>query len=398
MTPSRIDGLRLAGAAAALSLLALTPGRLGAQTPFTAVGLGYPVPAEDGRSAAMGGSNVALLGGTATASNPADLAPVSRLLMNVTLAPERVDLNAGGGEAQRFGHTRVSLMRVILPVGRDWTLSAAVKPILDQDWEVLIQDTLSVGGDRFPFSERRRSNGGASALEVSGARRLGPVSVGISVERVLGGLEQSFRRRFEQDTASDGGASVPENVRARGVWDYEGWRFRAGASLQLGERARIGGVASWSGELGATPRGPVDRRTFDLPGSVEVGASARPVDDLVVALTGGWNGWSGASDDLRDVEARDVRWGGAGAELSGVGLGPATLRLRAGARVAELPFVPEGGEQATERGLTLGVGAVAGAGRGLVDLALEFGERGDVEEVGLAETYRRATLSFTLRP
>lgn len=397
MSPPRRIGHRIAAVAVLCLLATVAPARLSAQTPFTAVGLGYPVQTDDARSSAMGGAGVALLGGTASAANPADLALVPGLLMNVTAAPERVDLDTGG-RTQSFGHTRFSMMRVIVPVGRDWAISGAVKPILDQDWEIVIRDTLTVAGDRFPFSERRRSSGGAAAVELSGARQMGPVSLGISAERLVGGLEQSFRRRFERDTAAGGSGGVPENVRARGVWDYGGWRLRAGASLRIGDRARVGGVAGWAGELDARPLGPAESRTFDLPASLELGASVRATDDLVVGVNGGWRGWSSASADVREARALDTRWGGVGVELSGVRLGPASLRLRGGARMAELPFAPAGAEQATERGVTLGVGAVAGPGRGLVDLALEFGSRGDVEEVGLAERYRRFTASFTLRP
>lgn len=389
---------RLALAAAVCSLAALIAARPGpAQVPFTAVGLGYPVPAEDARSAAMGGAGVSLLGGTASAVNPADLALVSGPMMNMTAAPERVELSAGS-ETLDFGHTRFSMLRVVIPVGRDWALSGAVKPLLDQDWEILVSDTLSVGNENFPFQERRRSSGGATALELSGARELGPVSVGVSAERVLGGLEQSFRRRFEQDTAGGDVAAPPTNVRSRGTWEYSGWRIRAGASLQLSDRARVGGVATWAGDLEAEPRGPAETREFDLPTSLELGASVRPTDELIVSLNGGWSGWSSAAEDFREVQALDTRWGGVGLELAGARVGPVALRLRGGARIAELPFAPEGGEQAVERSLTFGVGAVAGQGRGLVDLALELGSRGDVQDVGIEESYRRITLSFTLRP
>lgn len=401
MSPRRsaLSGLCLTVLAACVA--GTSPDRLDAQTPFTAVGLGYPVPADDARSAAMGGVGVALLGGTVSASNPADLSVLPGLLMNVTAAPEKVELDMGRDVEQSFGHTRFSMMRVVVPVGRDWTLSGAVKPLLDQDWEVLITDTLSVDGDKFPFRERRRSNGGTAAVELSGARRIGPLSLGLSAERVVGGVEQSFRRRFDVDTAGAGGGgdgAVPQNVRARGAWDYGGWRFRAGASVQLSDRARVGGVATWAGELDAEPRGPSERREFDLPASVELGASVQAAENVVVGVNGGWSGWSATDADLREGQALDTRWGGVGAELSGVRLGPASLRLRGGARVAELPFAPGGAEQATERGITLGVGAVAGPGRGRVDLSLEFGSRGDVDEVGLAEQYRRFTASFTLRP
>lgn len=395
-TRARLPGLRLLLPSVLLLLLAL-PGAGGAQVPFTAVGLGYPVPPTDGRSAALGGASVGLVGGTAAARNPADLALFRNAVLSVSVAPEEVDL-LSGGESQSFGQSRFSVLRVAVPLGSRWSISGAFKSELDQDWEILVRDTLNASGNRFPFEERRRSTGGLGAFEFSIARSLGDLSVAVSGERMLGGLDQSFRRRFEPDSTGGTVVAPPGNVASRARWEYAGWRVRAGASFQVGDRARLGATASWATEMEAEPKGDAETREFDLPRRLEAGASVLPTEDLLVTASAGWSGWSEMDADLRDVGAEDTRWVGAGVELRSLSVGPVPLQVRAGGRLAELPFVPGGGEQATERSLSVGLGVQAARGRGLVDAALQIGSRGDVRDVGLEEDFRRLTLSFTLVP
>lgn len=390
----RTRALRLVAPWVVLLVLAL-PRAGDAQVPFTALGLGYPVPPADGRSAALGGASIGLLGGTVGARNPADLALVRSVVLNVSASPEEVDLLAGG-ETRTFGQTRFSILRVTVPVGDRWTISGAFKSELDQDWEILVRDTLATSDNRFPFEERRRSSGGLGAFEFSLARRVGDLSVAVSGERLLGGLDQSFRRRFEPDSTDGTVVSPPDGVSSRARWEYAGWRVRAGASVRLAGRARLGATASWATDMEAEPKGDAESRRFDLPRSVEAGASVEPTDDLVVTASAGWAGWSVTDADLRDVGAEDTRWVGAGVELRSLAVGPLPVLLRGGARAADLPFVPEGGEQATERSLSFGLGTRAAGGRAHVDAALEIGTRGDVEDVGLEEDFRRFTISFTL--
>ena len=387
---ARAGGLLAAGL---LALLVAVPAR--GQTPLTGTGLGYPVAPADARAAAVGGVAGSLPGGSLSATNPASLTTFRQLTLGFTLSPEAVDVDVSqSAPAQSTGRSRFTVARAVVPFG-DWRIGAGFTPELDQDWRVSRDDTLTFGGQRFPFRERRVSDGGLSAANVSVARRIGPVSVGVGADRLTGSLERSFRRSFSPDTlASDGGLS---DVGAAGSWAYSGWRARGGLGVSLGNVGHLGVSGALTGDLTAEPDGPAEVRTYDFPASLSASASVRPLDGVLLTGGGGWTGWSSVDGDLREGRAEDTRWAGAGVELSDVEIGPLTVPLRLGARMRELPFAREGMDQITERALTGGFSVLGAGGQASVGVAMEVGTRGDVADAGIAEDFRRFHFTLQIR-
>lgn len=386
----------LLASAAALLVIAALPSPTPAQTPATAVGLGYPVDPVDARAAALGGVGMALPGGSLSGRNPAALTEFQRLSLGFTLAPEEVQVDVSeSAPTQEVGRSRFSGARVVVPFG-EWRVGAGFSPELDQDWRVTLEDTLRVSDERFPFRERRVSDGGLSSANLSLARRIGPLSVGVGADRLTGSLARSFRRTFRRDSLSGGPATGLGDVRAAGAWSYSGWRARGGVGLQAGAAkvAVAGGVA---GDLTAEPAGPAETRTYDYPASLSAAASVWLGDGFLLTGGGGWTGWSSVNDGLRQGRAEDVRWAGGGLELSDVQVGPVTVPLRLGARVRELPFAREGRDQMTERAVTAGLSVLGGGGQAALGLSAALGTRGDVADAGLAEDFRRFHLTLEIR-
>lgn len=382
--------------AAVVAALAAAPAP--AQTPITGSGLGYPVAPVDARAAGVGGTGGALPGGSLATRNPAALTAFQRLTLGFTLSPEAVDVDVSdSAPSQAAGRSRFGVARVVVPFG-DWRVGAGFSPELDQDWRVTLEDTLNFGGQRFPFRERRVSDGGLSAANLSLARQIGPVSVGVGGDRLTGSLERSFRRSFTTDTAEGGGETGGgglSDVGASGSWAYGGWRAHGGLGVSIGDAARLNVAGAVSGELTADPDGGADERTYDYPASVSASASVRPVEGLLVTGGGGWTGWSSMDGDLRQGRAEDTRWAGGGVELTDVQVGPLATPLRLGGRVRELPFARGGRAQVTERAVTAGFGILGAGGQASLEFALEVGTRGDVADAGIAEDFRR--LHFTLQ-
>lgn len=387
MTSRRLPALLLAAA-----LFVLLPGSGTAQTPFTAVGLGYPSPPVDARAAGLGGVGVGLLEGTFTIRNPADLVTFPEPSLAVTAAPEGVTLTGPDGESDA-DRSRFNVIRAVVPLG-EWAAAAGFGSYLDQDWSFRRRDTVSLSTGRFPFEELRENDGGVSTIDLSVARRIGPLSVGLSGQRLSGNLRQLLDRRFE--ISVDSAVQAPVRVEQQTLWSYEGWQLTVGAGLQLGERIRVSGSYSLSTELDAESDSLGRRRTFDLPTQIAVGASARPGDDWLLTAGGGWASWSDVEDDLTNAEATDVAWGGAGVEFRGWSLGSLPLELRAGGRFAELPFRLPGRESAEEQALTFGLGSSFASGRTELDLGFEVGSRGDFETTGTEESFTRFTLTATV--
>ncbi len=378
---------------AALGALLLAACAVGveAQAPITAVGLGYRVDPIDGRAAALGGTGIGLLGGSFSIRNPADLTQHEHPGFGLSFSGESVTLRSDGGDLDT-GRERFTTIRALVPFS-DWAASVAFGGAFDQDWAARFRDTLLLADGRVPFEEAREHDGGISAIDVSLARRFGALSVGISGQRLTGSLRQSFVRTFEAPL--DGAPALANTAGAQSV-SYGAWRLRGGATLAVGERLLFSAVVGHGGKLEAeSTDSVVVLAEVDLPTTFEAGASARLTDRVLVTAAGGWVGWAVAGD-LSDASSHDVTWYGGGVEYDGLSLLGGELPVRLGARRADLPF-SMGSEPIGERAVTGGFGWIFRQGQAAVDLGFEFGSRGDLDSDGLEESFRRLTLSFTLR-
>lgn len=385
---------RRAGAVilACVATLALAPDRAAAQTPTTSLGLGYPVSAVDARGAAMGGVGIGLLGGTFSDRNPADLTAFEVATLSFTGSPQHVSLQ--GFSQGTTSRSEIPVLGLVVPVG-GWAFGVQASSYLDQDWAVRLQDTLSATSGEFPYTERREHDGGVSAIDFSVARSIGPLSLGVTYGRLVGNLRESFARRFEASV--DSSAPAPSPVTDDAQWSYSGWHVRAGGGLQIGDRIRVGGAYTWAGDLHATRDSVGTFHRFPLPDSWAVGASARPLGDLLLSVGGGWRGWSSADASLSGTRARDVHWVGAGVEFSGLDLASFPLFLRAGAHYRQLPFWRPGLQALNERSVSLGGGIAFAGDRAVLDGSVEIGRRGDRATSGIEERFERFVLTVSLR-
>jgi hypothetical protein len=141
------------------------------------------------------------------------------------------------------------------------------------------------------------------------------------------------------------------------------------------------------------------RSEFDLPGEVILGAAWQPSPGLVA--TAGYRRSSWSSFDPEGVD--NVGFGdaievGGGVEYSSAVeramiLGP-QAPLRVGYRWRRLPLEIEG-EPVTEWVASLGYGrTLGGAGRSGVDVVIEYGQRGSLDDHGLEESFLRLGVGF----
>jgi hypothetical protein len=379
-----------------LGLALLGGGRpaYGQAVPATALGLGYPTPPLDARAAALGGVGVGLLGGTVSVRNPADLIEFGVPVLSATIGPQSVTLEGKGLAPTHVGRSTFPVLGIAVPIS-GFAFGIGVGSELDQDWSLRFEDTLAASSGIFPYVDRREHNGGVSSIDLAVARRIGPVSLGFAYDRLVGSLRETFTRTFQ--VGADTTLSAPATVFDETSWRYHGSRFRAGAGIALGGRVRVSGVYAWSGSLTAEEDSIGTVQRFQMPDWFAVGASVRPLDHLLVTAGGGWTGWSGANRQLGNGRARDVRWGGGGVEFTGAEIGPFPLALRAGGHYAQLPFWNAGNQPLNEKAVSVGVGTRFAADRGRLDLSFEVGKRGDASTTGTAESFRRLTLTFTLR-
>lgn len=374
-------------------LAAVLPAALEAQTPVTDLGLGYPVPSLDARAAALGGSGMGLFGGSFSSRNPADLTVFSNPAIGATLAPESVKLKTIDGE-RSTGRSRFVVMQGVLPY-RNWSFGLNVSSELDQDWDVVLSDTLRTGFGKYPYFERRQHDGGVSAVGISAARRLGPLSLGVEGNVLTGNLRQVFRRTFDPEVSDPtnqiGGAFGDSR------WAFSGWRFRAGLTGRVGRRGIVSAAVTTYTQLEAqkdTFGIAVGTQKFDMPFEISVGGSVLLTQRLMLTAAGGWKGWSATDFRSLETESADVTWAGGGLEYVGVRLLGLPVPLRVGYRYTDLPFHETGLVQLSEQAVTFGFGARIAGGRAVMDMGVEIGSRGDLATTGAEESFQRISLSL----
>jgi len=373
----------------AVALIASGPAR--AQTPITAAGLGYRIAPLDGRSAALGGTGLGLLGGTFSLVNPADLRAHLEPGFGLAFSGESVSLKGGPGPLDS-GRERFTVIRAVVPFDA-WAVGLAFGGEFDQDWAVRFQDTLVLSDGKVPFEEARERDGGISSIDVSVARQLGPISLGVSAQRLNGSVRQTFSRDFE--LSPDGAPQLSPTGDAERL-SYRAWRFKAGGAVTLGDRLMLSAVASFDGTLTSEPEDSTSATTtVDLPKSIQVGGSARLAQGLIVAASGGWAEWSVAGT-VEDAIGHDITWMGAGLEYQRLRLLGGDLPVRVGVRRGELPFSLTA-DAIEETALSFGFGWRFRNGLAVLSTAFEIGSRGDLAVDGLEESFTRATISFELR-
>lgn len=386
-------GAARAGAAMLWLALAGTVEPALAQTPVTSLGLGYPVPALDGRAAALGGGGSGLLGGTFSSRNPADLLLFRAPALGATLAPEGVTVKTPGGD-QSSSRSRLAVLQAALPL-RQWSFGFNISDELDQDWDVLLTDTLSTSFGDYPFLEQRRHDGGLSSVGVSAARRIGPIGLGVEGSVLTGQLRQVSNRTFDPAVGDPGNQIVGALGESR--WAFSGWRFRGGAMAEIGGRAILSASVTVYSDLKAvkdTFNVRIGTQEWSLPLEFAAGGSARLGERFMLTAGAGWQGWSDTKFQVFPTASADVFWAGGGLEFVGFTVLGIPMPLRAGYRHTDLPFYREGFEQGSESAFTFGFGAWIAGGRAMFDLGLEVGSRGDLEISGFEESFTRVSFSM----
>lgn len=381
----------LARAALAAALLLAAPAAVDAQSLFGSRGLGVVATPVDGRTAALGGLGIALPGPSSAMLNPADAAEIVRRGVTLALQPSTTEIEAAGGTAG-VDATRFPLIQLHLPIGERAVLSAGYGSFLDQNWGVTNRSDEPLGDDTVTALDRITSRGGIAQGRAGLAY---DISDDLTVGAAVGFLTGSSARTSRRDFIDDDVGLAPFESRVETAYSAPlaalGVRWRPAPML------RVGGAVTWIGDLTVDVDGEGESE-HAMPLQAVAGASVQLLDDLLLALSGRWSGWS-ATDQLEDATTEDVIELGGGIEWSGITTTRRAFPVRLGARWGAQPFT-FGADAPSERAISMGVGArLAGSEESpaaLVDFAVERGARGDLDDNGLAETFWRATISISL--
>lgn len=383
---------------------ALAVGAPAAAQSITSIrGLGYPIPATDARTAALGGLGIGLQGMTPSLDNPASLAFTTGrgAVVSVAAVEQSAELD---GISDASGATRFPLIQLVHPIG-GVVLTAGYGAYLDQSWGVTRESSLTADGRSIAFRDVVRSSGGIGELHVGVAV---PLSRRLAVGAAVGAHTGSQRLRHQRlfDTTSLGDLqpfTVDRRVR------YLGPMAQLGVQWDPLEILRIGASVKWSGTLAAdSADGLATDTDYDLPLQVAGGVSAYLAPSLLATAGARWSGWGSTgtvmAGDLAGIApstGTDTWEVGAGLEYQNPS--PRAVRtfpIRLGYEYRQLPFT-FGPDAPTEWWASGGIGMRMGPSRVTplvrLDLAVQRGERTAPTTTGeLAESAWRFALSLAI--
>jgi hypothetical protein len=366
-----------------------------AQSLFATRGLGVPVAAVDARGAALGNIGVGLLGFHTSMVNPAELAGLSRRGVSAALQPVSTSVDVEGVEDGTSG-TRFPLVSILYPVSPRLVLSLGYGGYLDQSWGVLSQSEQIINGENVTTNDLLRSTGGIAQMRLSAAYSLTPTfAVGAAAGLLAGNVERLAARTF----ADSAGAIRFFEERRR--WRYSAPIAAAGFRWDVASGVRIGASVMAGGDLEArSDDEDAESRDYGAPLDVNAGASLR-LSPLLMATAGG--GWSRVPSTSGQTVSSEAMRAGGGFEYQGLRTGLRTYPIRLGLRWAQLPYHMDDESQATEFGVSGGIGfrlgdpmdpaAVADFS---VERATRSGLTGGAVAEGVDEQLWRLTFSLSL--
>jgi len=382
--------------------LVFAPVSVSAQSLFAARGLGVPIDPLDGRSRALGGIGVGLLGLNPSLINPAELGTARRGVTAV-LQPAAYSLDIGAAKGD-VSAARFPMFGMLYPATPRLTVGIGYAGYLEQSWAVRTADSVDVAGERVPVEDVVSSAGGLGQIRVAAAYSLSPsFALGLAGGVLTGNLDRRATRSFIADTTN-----TLREFTTRLRWEYSGFFGGAGARLDVTPALRLGVSAMVTTDLSAdSAEGTAVSRSYDRAYQFAAGASGRVTADLVVALGAVRNRYPGlqlaAGSGTPEVQ-RDTWTFGGGLEYEGLRTGRRTFPVRLGARMQQLPYYGSGEEPAKEQAAMLGLGfRLAGDESGplaVADIGIERAKRTGLQGTalagGLTENVWRWTFSLAL--
>ncbi|HUF89503.1 MAG TPA: hypothetical protein VMR66_05940 [Gemmatimonadota bacterium] len=384
-----------------LALIAVTavvglPGALSAQESVFNLPL-FGVP-EDGatiRMRALGGAGSGAGGEVFSLANPAALGRFRRAGLYLSVLGQDVTVD-GPDASGEFSDVLFPMGQIVVPAWGATALALGYYQFVDFDSH--LEATVEFEGDTLPVE--LESTGGVSVLAPAVAWSIDAATqVGASLDIYLGSRE--IVRVVDLGNLSPGSLASSDSL-AR---NFRGTGFTVGVERTLGPRLRLSAGYRFRPELESdVTRAPGDdpattTSRFDLPDEISAGATWQATRGVVATAVVRRATWSSFEPvGLENVGFGDALEVGAGIEYS-----PAARRallfgpqapIRAGYRWRRLPLEIDG-EAVTEWTGSLGYGrALGSAGRSGLDLVLEYGRRGSLEDHGLEESFLRLGVGF----
>jgi long-subunit fatty acid transport protein len=379
-----------------LLIALVVPAAAGAQeSVFNLPAFAVPEEGSTIRSRALGGAGSGVSGDVFSLANPAPIARFRRAGLYLSVIGQDVTVD-GESATGDFTDVMFPMAQIVIPAWEGSVFGVGYYQFVDFDTD--LEATVEFEGDSLPVE--LESTGGVSVLSPAAAYSFGAgTQVGVSADFYLGSRE--IVRVVDLEDLSPGALATSDSLSR----DFGGIGFTVGMEHAIGPRVRLSAAYRHRPTIESEITRAADdalegvRSEFDLPGEVILGAAWQPWPELIA--TAGYRRSSWSSFDPEGVE--NIGFGnaievGGGVEYSSaveraMVLGP-QAPLRLGYRWRRLPLEIEG-VSVTEWVASVGYGrSLGGAGRSGVDVVLEYGQRGSLDDHGLEESFLRLGVGF----
>ncbi|ANQ49804.2 hypothetical protein KMW28_04085 [Flammeovirga yaeyamensis] len=239
--------------------------------PFTALGVGNPVPSTSARNQGMGYTGVGLASyGHSNLLNPATLTYNNLTLFEAGMYAEQRDLFSDSQTQQDYGGG-LSYMTFAFPVSRKWTMGVGFKPYSVVSYKFYQTDTLyaPVNGSQIPtgfYGIQNEGKGGINQVYFSNGFKVSKwLSVGLELAYNVGVIEKVTKTELLNNTS--------DFISGRGVrLNYRGLMYKPGIYISKhfgpkdkGSRINFGGTYTFQQQIGVKRLEDIQTRsTSDL--------------------------------------------------------------------------------------------------------------------------------------
>jgi hypothetical protein len=371
---------------------------------YSVYGLGQNAILGSAHYRALGGGGLALPEGlSVNPLNPAASVPFPLTRVSGTFLHEGSGLRTTSATGWHNYSSPVAF-DFHVPISSRWGFVVGFRPLTLRSYRLRSHGSFlshSFQGDsEVGFQQIREGKGGLQALSADLCHLFGKrISLGIGGRFLFGRLEDTWRVNFER---TDFRASEDQySVHLRGA------AFVAGVMANVTKRWYFGAFYQTNAPLHAERRGE-SRYTYsdtvrsfstNYPAILGVGQALELGERWVVVadyLRQDWRDWRMDREPASDA--------GSWYQISaGVQFTPKTSEYspfwkktvaRFGAYQRGWPFSPVPGESLVERALTFGLGFPLPESRGRLDIAFEYGKRGDKANLPVEERFLRFVITF----
>jgi hypothetical protein len=357
----------------------------------------FAVP-EDGttiRMRALGGAGSGLGGDVFSLANPAPLGRFRRAGFYLSVLGQDVTVD-GADASGDFTDVMFPMAQIVVPAWAGSVFGIGYYQFVDFDTD--LEATVEFEGDTLPVE--LESSGGVSVIAPSVAYSFDAATqVAVSVDFHLGSRE--IVRVVDVGDLSPGAIAASDSLSR----DFRGTGFTLGVERAVGSRIRLSAAYRYRPKIGSEITSAPDDELegsssdFDLPDEVILGATWQATQELVATAGLRRASWSSFEPEgLENVGFGDAVELGGGIEYSSATpraylLGP-QAPVRLGYRWRRLPLEIDD-EAVTEWTASIGYGRILGsAARSGVDVVLEYGRRGSIDDHGLEESFLRLGVGF----